>query len=65
MTQLSVKIAAELIKIPTELDNGTLGFNGLSRKDSIHEALCKCIHEQDEDALEWLTTNISNIQVIP
>lgn len=30
-------------------------------KDSLHEALCLAIYENDEDAIDWLQNHISNI----
>jgi hypothetical protein len=29
--------------------------------DSVHEALCKAIHEGNTDALNWLTDNIVDV----
>ncbi len=34
-----------------------------SAHESLHEALCKAIHEQDPEAIQWLTDNIIDIQV--
>ena len=30
--------------------------------DSIHEALCLSIHENNEEALEWLSDNVMDIR---
>jgi hypothetical protein len=30
-------------------------------KDSLHEALCLAIYENDEKALDWLLSNVTNI----
>ena len=31
-------------------------------KDSLHEALCQAIHEQDPEAIKWLSDNVVDIQ---
>jgi hypothetical protein len=39
----------------------TATFNGLKNTDALHEALCKLIHEQDQDALTWLSRVVTDI----
>lgn len=39
-------------------------FNNLDAvEDSVHEALCKAIHESDEEALAWLSDEVADITV--
>lgn len=50
------------MKIEFELGNNpTLFGEAKTSADSLHEALCKVIHEQDHEALEWLTANVIDI----
>lgn len=45
-----------------ELDEDAEKFGGAATVPlSLHEALCKAIHERNEDAENWLTNNITNI----
>lgn len=49
--------------IKFELTENAVPFGGADNiQDSLHEALCKAIHEQDPDAIDWLTDNVVNIQ---
>jgi hypothetical protein len=58
--QTKVQITFELVSIPKELAKDL--FGGTKNKtDSLYEALCKAILEQDQTALEWLTSNVSDI----
>lgn len=51
-----------LITITIEVNDNAERLDGCDNiHDSLHEALCKVIHEGDEDALDWLTDNVEDI----
>ena len=56
-TKPTLKITC-VIEIGAEADP----FENLDTNDrGLHEALCKSIHENDNGAASWLTTNVINI----
>ena len=42
-------------------DKSEIDFGANSIEDTLHEALCLMIHEGDEDALDWVCSNVINI----
>jgi len=51
-----------LITITFEVNDRAEMFDGLiTTHNSLHEALCKAIHEGDEDALDWLMDNVEDV----
>lgn len=51
------------MKIEFELGDSPVLFGEAKNiDDSLHEALCKAIHEQDHEAIEWLNANIIDIR---
>jgi hypothetical protein len=53
-----------IITIQFEIDDQTPLLNKeiTTIKESLHEALCLAIHEDDEEAMTWLANNIIDIQ---
>jgi len=51
-----------LVTITFEVNDDSPLIDGCENvQDSLHEALCLFIHENDEDALDWLQNNIEDI----
>ena len=50
------------VKITFEIAADAEMFEGCKTiADSLHEALCRTIYEQDEEAFVWLAENTANI----
>ena len=58
------KIKIMIITIQFEIDDQTPLLNNetTTTEESLHEALCLAIHEDDKEAMNWMMDNIIDIQ---